>query len=91
MTGNFFNKKKTGADFLSPFSKEVYGASTVLANKGGVVTHFVRYDIPQALCLRDVFHLRVFHTCMRRKSLNLLKFLISANNLNKYTLSHTQN
>jgi hypothetical protein len=59
--------------------------STVQANKGGEVTHFViqiwyTASIVPKGCFSHVW----------RKSLNLLKFHISANNLNKYTLNHTQ-
>jgi hypothetical protein len=42
--------------------------------------------------LKAAFQLRVFHSCVHaRKSLIRLKFHISANNLNKYTLNDTQN
>jgi hypothetical protein len=67
--------------------------STVQANKGGEASDtFCHADTiyrKHALCLRPVFQLRVKN--VRRKSLHLLKFHISANNLNKYTLNHTQN
>jgi hypothetical protein len=90
----FFNKKvrsKLEQIFYFQFSKEVYGPSTVLANKGGVVTHFViqiRYTA--SIVPKGCFPVTRF-SHVRRKSLNLLKFHISANNLNKYTLGHTQN
>jgi hypothetical protein len=63
----------------------------VQANKGGEVTHFViqiRYTASNVR--KGCFPVTRF-SHMRQKSLNLLKFHISANNLNKYTLNHTQN
>jgi hypothetical protein len=77
--------------FYFQFSKEVYVRLTVQANKGGEVTHFViqiRYTA--SIVPNGCFPVTHF-SHVRRKSLNLLKFHISANNFNKYTLNHTQN
>jgi hypothetical protein len=74
------------------FSKEVYiRPSTVQANKGGEVTDFV-IQVRYTTCIvpKGCFAVTRF-SHVRRKSLNLLKFHISANNYNWYTLNHTQN
>jgi hypothetical protein len=64
---------------------------TVQANNGGEVTHFViqiRYTASNVR--KGCFPVMRF-SHVRQKSLNILKFHISANNFNKYTLNHTQN
>jgi hypothetical protein len=94
VTGKFFNKKyvqKWSRFFISNFPKKCMSVYTVQANKGDEVTHFIiqiRYtaNIVPMGCF-PVTHF----SHVRRKSLNLLKFHISANNLNKCTLNHTQN
>ena len=86
MTGKFFNKKirsKMKQIFYFQFSNEVYvrlRCRLIRAAKLHILSY--RYDTNRFPVTR--------FSHVRRKSLNLLKFHISVNNLNKYILNHTQ-
>ena len=92
MTGRCFNKKlRSKMEQIFYFQFSNVRPSTVEANKGGEVTHFVRQiRYTASIVPNGCFPVTRF-SHVRRKSLNLLKFHISANNLNKYTLNYTQN
>ena len=68
------------------FQEKCICPSRAQANKGGEVT--LMLDIPQALCLKVI---RVSSYAFFTRATEKFKiFYISANNLNKYTLKHTQ-